>query len=361
MILFKKFLEGTVITLPRSRNLSFNWNFGSILGLTLSLQLVTGLLASCFYANRVRLAFYRVNIMAMDVDLAWFLRSVHANGASLFFMAAYLHVGRGLYYKSFRLNHTWASGVVIIIILMATGFVGYVLPWGQIRFWGATVIIRIASAIPWVGKTIVQCIWGDYSVRGITLTRLYTAHFLLPFILAFMSVIHLFFLHTSTSNNPALMGSFYSKTRFHPLFSSKDILGLLFGWRAFFSFCLLRPNYLVDSENFLNADPLVTPTHIKPEWYFLYAYAILRCIPNKLGGVVMLIIRILVLLFPIRVLSKRTLIRNLDLYPHKKVLIWAFLFSFLLLTWLGGALAETPYNEASQIISVVYFLIMLVY
>lgn len=354
-ILFLTFLEGTIWTLPSSLNLSINWNWGSLLGITLILQVITGLFLSFFFLNASEIAFSRVIRIRRDLERGWIFRTLHSNGASLFFFFIFLHIGRGLYFGSFLFKETWFTGVLLVFVLIGTAFFGYVLPWGQIRFWGATVILRIASAIPLLGNDVVKLIWGDFSVRGITLNRLYRLHFILPFTIIALRALHLVFLHRTTSNNPLLIGGFLSKTLFFPLYLVKDLFGILLFSLGFFFIVLEYPLLLGDTENFLKADPLVTPVHIKPEWYFLFAYAILRCIPNKLGGVIFLVLRILVLLYPALSSSKKNIKKPKNKGLLKVNKFWLFAFCFFFLTWLGGKVAEEPYIIMAKLFTLVYF------
>jgi ubiquinol-cytochrome c reductase cytochrome b subunit len=305
------------------------------------------------YTARIDLAFDAVIHISRDVHYGWWLRSLHANGASIFFILVYCHIARGLYYGRYLLAKTWISGVSILFIIIATAFLGYVLPWGQISFWGATVITNLISAIPYLGETLVYWIWGGFSVGGGTLTRFFTFHFILPFILLALVVIHLIFLHETGSSNPVGINSNFDKIPFHPYFSSKDIVGwvVIFGGLVILS--LKDPWLLGDPENFLPADPLVTPVHIKPEWYFLFAYAILRSIPNKLGGVVALVLSIAVLYtLPL------TKSQNVRLYnkPFSKITFWFWVANCSLLTWIGGNPVEEPYITIGQASRIIYFL-----
>lgn len=345
--------------MPASINLSLNWNWGSLLLITLGVQLVTGIILSIHYLNSIEASFNRIERILIDIQGGWIYRSIHANGASLFFLLLYIHVGRGIYYKSYQFIETWNIGVVIIFALIGTAFVGYVLPWGQIRFWGATVIIRIFSAIPLIGGVAVQLIWGDYSVRGITLNRLFRIHFILPFLIAVFSCLHLIFLHITTSSNPLIRGLFISKIIFHPFYRIKDLLGILGVFILFIFFRLTYSCLLIDGENFLKANPLVTPVHIKPEWYFLFAYAILRSIPNKLGGVIFIILGIVVVLFPL--FKKISTFKGNQYKRERKLFFWLFIFRFILLTWLGGQLAEEPYIIVAQLLIISYFIIGILY
>nr|ABO43067.1 cytochrome b [Dicologlossa cuneata]ABO64545.1 cytochrome b [Dicologlossa cuneata]ABO64546.1 cytochrome b [Dicologlossa cuneata]BAD17866.1 cytochrome b [Dicologlossa cuneata] len=353
-----KIVNSAVIDLPAPSNISAYWNFGSLLGLCLGIQIVTGLLLAMHYTADASTAFSSVMHICQDVNYGWLIRNVHANGASFFFICIYLHIGRGLYYGSYIFKETWNIGVILLFLLMATAFVGYVLPWGQMSFWGATVITNLLSAIPYVGNTLVQWIWGGFSVDNATLTRFFTFHFLLPFILAAVTVLHLFFLHETGSNNPLGLTSAGDKIPFHPYFTYKDLVGFGILFSLLASLAMFAPNLLGDPDNFTPANPLVTPPHIKPEWYFLFAYAILRSIPNKLGGVLALLASILVLfLVPILHTSKQ---RGLTFRPITQFLFWVLVADVAILTWIGGMPVESPFVVIGQVASVLYFLLFLV-
>nr|WNH20723.1 cytochrome b [Brotula townsendi] len=352
-----KLANDALVDLPAPSNISAWWNFGSLLFLCLMLQIVTGLFLAMHYTSDITSAFSSVAHICRDVNYGWLIRSMHANGASFFFICIYMHIARGLYYGSYLFKETWNVGVVLLLLVMATAFVGYVLPWGQMSFWGATVITNLFSAIPYIGNSLVQWIWGGFSVDNATLTRFFAFHFLLPFIVAAFSVIHILFLHETGSNNPAGLNSDADKISFHPYFSYKDLLGFSLLLIALTSLALFSPNLLGDPDNFTPANPLVTPPHIKPEWYFLFAYAILRSIPNKLGGVLALLFSILVLmLVPTLHTSKQ---RGLTFRPITQFLFWTFVADVLILTWIGGMPVEHPFIIIGQVASVVYFLLVL--
>nr|YP_009131480.1 cytochrome b [Oasisia alvinae]AIL54840.1 cytochrome b [Oasisia alvinae] len=348
-----KILNTALVDLPAPINLSTWWNFGSLLGLCLVLQIATGLFLSMHYASNMDIAFSSVIHITRDVNFGWLIRALHANGASAFFLCMYLHMGRGLYYSSFKLKETWNIGVILFILTMATAFVGYVLPWGQMSFWGATVITNLFSAIPYIGQDLVQWLWGGFSVSNATLNRFFAFHFLLPFILAAMSAIHLLFLHQTGSNNPLGLCSDSDKIPFHIYYSVKDIVGFIVLLMALILFCLLCPNLLIDPDNFLPANPLVTPAHIKPEWYFLWAYAILRSIPNKLGGVCAMFLAIL-LMFTLPFTPQQR--RGNQFYFPNQILFWMFSTNFLLLTWIGGCPVESPFITLGSLFTAFYFM-----
>nr|YP_001491473.1 cytochrome b [Chaetodon auripes]BAF80388.1 cytochrome b [Chaetodon auripes] len=353
-----KIANNALVDLPAPSNISVWWNFGSLLGLCLITQILTGLFLAMHYTADVATAFSSVAHICRDVNYGWLIRNLHANGASMFFICIYLHIGRGLYYGSYLYKETWNIGVVLLLLVMATAFVGYVLPWGQMSFWGATVITNLLSAIPYIGNTLVQWIWGGFSVDNATLTRFFAFHFLLPFIIAAVSMIHLMFLHQTGSNNPLGLNSDMDKISFHPYFSYKDLLGFAVTLVALSSLALFTPNLLGDPDNFIPANPLVTPPHIKPEWYFLFAYAILRSIPNKLGGVLALLASILVLMVvPMLHTSKQ---RGLTFRPLTQFLFWSLIATVMILTWIGGMPVEEPYIIIGQVASVLYFCLFLI-
>nr|YP_010491933.1 cytochrome b [Lygephila dorsigera]UWM92719.1 cytochrome b [Lygephila dorsigera] len=348
-----KILNGSLIDLPSPSNISYWWNFGSLLALCLITQIVTGLFLTMYYTANIELAFYSVNYICRNVNYGWLIRTLHANGASFFFICIYLHIGRGIYYESFNLKHTWMIGVMILFLLMATAFMGYVLPWGQMSFWGATVITNLLSAIPYLGTMLVNWIWGGFAVDNATLTRFYTFHFLLPFIILMMTMIHLLFLHQTGSNNPLGLNSNYDKIPFHPFFTFKDLLGAIILLFLLIMLTLINPYLLGDPDNFIPANPLVTPVHIQPEWYFLFAYAILRSIPNKLGGVIALIMSILILIILPFTFNKK--IQGIQFYPINQILFWSLTTMIILLTWIGARPVEDPYIITGQLLTIFYF------
>nr|UXX49963.1 cytochrome b [Chrysotus sp.] len=349
-----KIANNALVDLPAPINISAWWNFGSLLGLCLIIQILTGLFLAMHYTADINLAFNSVTHICRDVNYGWLLRTLHANGASFFFICIYLHVGRGIYYSSYLYTPTWMVGVILLFLVMGTAFMGYVLPWGQMSFWGATVITNLLSAIPYLGTTLVQWVWGGFAVDNATLTRFFTFHFILPFIVAAMTMIHLLFLHQTGSNNPLGINSNVDKIPFHPYFSFKDIVGFIIMMMLLVILTLTNPYLLGDPDNFIPANPLVTPVHIQPEWYFLFAYAILRSIPNKLGGVIALVLSIAILfILPFTHSSK---FRGIQFYPINQVMFWFMLITVLLLTWIGARPVEDPYVIIGQLLTIIYFM-----
>lgn len=353
-----KIANNRLIDLPAPSNISSWWNFGSLLGLCLIIQILTGLFLAIHYTSHIDLAFSRIAHITRDVNYGWLLRNLHANGGSWFFICLYIHIGRGIYYHSFFYLETWNIGVIIFIITIATAFLGYVLPWGQIRFWGATVITNLLSAIPYIGQALVEWLWGGFAVDNATLNRFFALHFLIPFAIAGASILHLLFLHQTGSNNPIGINSDSQKIPFHIYYTIKDSVGFILLLFTLILISLYFPNILGDPENFLPANPLVTPTHIKPEWYFLWAYAILRSIPNKLGGVIAIFAAILIL-FILPLINYPTIKGN-EFYPVSQLLFWVFISNALLLTWIGGCPVEYPYESLGQFFTSFYFILVFI-
>lgn len=348
-----KILNNSLIDLPAPTNISRWWNFGSLLGLCLIIQTLTGLFLAIHYTADTSLAFNSVNHICRDVNNGWLLRTLHANGASFFFICIYLHIGRGIYYGSYKYLYTWIIGVILLFLTIGTAFIGYVLPWGQISFWGATVITNLVSAIPYIGTQIVQWLWGGFAVDNATLTRFFSFHFLLPFLVIAFTMIHLLFLHQTGSNNPLGINRNIDKIPFHPYFSLKDIFGFIV-LIIILTFLTLRAPYeLGDPDNFIPANPLVTPPHIQPEWYFLFAYAILRAIPNKLGGVIALVLSIAILF--ILPFSNNFKFQSIQFYPLNQIIFWLILITVILLTWIGARPVEDPFIFTGQFLTCIYF------
>lgn len=348
-----KIANRAVVDLPTPTNISILWNFGSLLGLCLIAQIVTGLFLAIHYTSHIDLAFHSLSHICRDVNYGWLLRTTHANGASFFFICIYIHIGRGIFYGSYHYTHTWSVGVIILLIVIATAFLGYVLPWGQISFWGATVITNLFSAIPYIGTTLVQWIWGGFAVDNATLIRFFAFHFILPIMVAAATIIHILFLHQTGSNNPLGISRQIEKRSFHPYFSLKDIAGFILLIAILIILTLLNPYLLGDPDNFIPANPLSTPPHIQPEWYFLFAYAILRSIPNKLGGVIALAISVAILFtLPFTQTSK---FQALAFYPINQFIFWTFVSTVILLTWIGARPVEDPYILTGQILTTLYF------
>nr|YP_009643727.1 cytochrome b [Labriocimbex sinicus]AYC21412.1 cytochrome b [Labriocimbex sinicus] len=351
-------LNNSLINLPTPSNITSMWNFGSLLGLCLIIQLITGIFLSMHYSANIELAFSSVIHICRDVNNGWIMRLMHANGASFFFICIYLHIGRGIYFGSYHFLNTWITGTLILFMVMAAAFMGYVLPWGQMSFWGATVITNLLSAIPYIGQDLVQWLWGGFSVNNPTLTRFFSFHFIIPFIILGLVMIHLLMLHSTGSSNPLGTNSNLDKIPFHPYFTFKDIIGFIIMLFILMSLILYNPFYLGDPDNFIKANPMVTPLHIKPEWYFLFAYAILRSIPNKLGGVIALFMSIMMLMIlPFYHLKN---FKSMSFYPINQMLFWSFISIVIMLTWIGANPVEDPFIIIGQIITFLYFLYFII-
>nr|YP_001994417.1 cytochrome b [Bathyprion danae]BAG49357.1 cytochrome b [Bathyprion danae] len=350
--------DNAVISLPTPSNLSSWWNFGSLLGLCLIVQILTGLFLAMHYTSDISTAYSSVTHICRDVTYGWLIRNMHANGASFFFICLYIHIARGLYYGSYLNKETWNIGVILLMLTMMTAFVGYVLPWGQMSFWGATVITNLLSAVPYMGNELVQWLWGGFSVDAATLNRFFAFHFIIPFAIVGLSALHFLFLHETGSNNPAGLSTDSDTIPFHPYYSYKDLVGLTALLLGHVALALFWPQLLGDPDNLTPANPLMTPPHIKPEWYFLFAYAILRSLPNKLGGVLALLASILVLLvIPALHTSKQ---RGLTFRPITQLLFWALVANLLILTWIGGMPVESPYILIGLAASTLHFALFLV-
>lgn len=346
-----------IIDYPTPRSLNYLWSFGSLSGICLTLQIITGIWLSMHYTAHISLAFASVEHIQRNVNGGWFFRYLHANGASVFFILIYIHMARGLYFKSYLYPRTliWLSGVVIFLLLMATAFMGYVLVWGQMSFWGATVISNLFTAIPIIGEDIAYLLWGGFSVDNPTLNRFFSLHFLLPFLIIGLVILHLFFLHSAGSSNPLGVESEWDRIPFFPYFYIKDLLSFLFLGLLFSSLVFFWPNLLGHPDNYIPADPLVTPPHIVPEWYFLPFYAILRSIPDKLGGVLCMFAAILSLaLLPF--INTEASIASTKFTPIYRVTFWSFGIIVLVLGWLGAQPVEVPYIGLGQIATLLYFM-----
>jgi len=347
-------LNSSLIDLPSPSNISYWWGFGSLLILCLILQILTGLFLAIHYTCDINLSFYALSHIVRDTRMGWLFRIIHLNTASLFFICLYLHISRGIFYQSYRLMHTWFTGIIIFLLVMITAFLGYVLPWGQMSYWGATVITNLASAIPYIGNDVVLWIWGGFTVSNPTLTRFFSFHFICPFIILGLVLVHILYLHQTGSNNPLGSNRNIDKVPFHPYFTVKDILGYMFVLCLFSMFILLEPYTLGDPENFIPANPLVTPVHIQPEWYFLFAYAILRSIPNKLGGVAAMIFSIVIwFTLPLSTLKHES--QSNKFIKYNQISNWVFFNRFLVLTWIGARPVEDPYIFIGLGSTLVYF------
>ncbi|NBX52778.1 MAG: cytochrome b/b6 [Proteobacteria bacterium] len=350
-------IENTLKKHPYPKNLSYWWNFGSIAGICLVIQILSGLFLAMHYVPNTKHAFDSVEHIMRDVNYGWLIRYIHAVGASMFFVALYAHITRGLYYGSYKAPREvlWWVGIIIFLLTMATAFMGYVLPWGQMSFWGATVITNLFSAIPVVGESIVQWLWGGYSVDNPTLNRFFVLHFLMPFLIVGIVLIHLMALHTTGSNNPSgvPMKSKKDSIPFHPYFTIKDMVGFAAFFLVFGYFLFFYPNALGHPDNYIPANPLVTPAHIVPEWYFLPFYAILRAVPDKLGGVLMMFGAI-ILLFFLPYLDKSK-IRSGAYRPMFRKFFYIFVINFVFLGWLGKSPAEGWYIWASRLATMYYY------
>lgn len=353
-------LNNHLIDYPSPTNLNYFWGFGSLAGICLVIQIITGVLLAMHYTPHVSLAFYSVEHIMRDVNYGWLLRYTHANGASMFFLVVYIHMFRGLYYGSYikPREGLWISGVIIFVLMIITAFMGYVLPWGQMSFWAATVITNLFSAIPIIGESIVQWLWGGFSVNNATLNRFFSFHYLFPFVIAGAVLIHLAILHEYGSNNPLGFESKVDSTNFYPYFYVKDLFGFFVFLLVFASFVFFAPNVLGHPDNYVQANPMVTPAHIVPEWYFLPFYAILRSIPDKLGGVICMAASLVVLvLLPFLNTSK---VRSSIFRPLYRKAFWWFFVNSVILGWIGQKVVEYPYVEIGQIATVLYFIYFLI-
>jgi len=342
------------IDLASPKIITYMWNLGSLLGMVLLIQIITGLFLSFYYISSVSIAFNSVIYIIREVNLGWLFRIIHANGARLFFVACYLHIGRGLYYRSYQLNQTWIRGTIIYLLLIATGFLGYVLPWGQISLWGAIVITNLVRIVPLIGVKLIQWVWGGYSIGTATLNCFYSLHYIIPFIIIVIVPIHLLTLHKYGSRTPIGLINNLIKIKFDGLFTIKDSVNISV-FLIFINLVLYIPFALIETENFIIASSINSPLHIVPEWYFLYIYAILRAVPNKVGGVIAICLA-LALIFLIRLLYKRW---KINTYSNYRALFWLLIFVFILLTWVGRQPVEYPFIQVGQIITIVYFMCFL--
>nr|QVL29055.1 cytochrome b [Tripetaloceroides tonkinensis] len=348
-----KIINNSMIDLPAPINISTWWNMGSLLAMCLTIQMITGIMLAMHYNANIENAFESVIHISRNVNNGWMMRTIHMNGASAFFVCIYMHIGRGMYYGSYMMTETWTIGVIILLLTMATAFIGYVLPWGQMSFWGATVITNLLSAIPYMGDNITQWLWGGFTVNNATLSRFFALHFITPFIITMMAMMHLMFLHLSGSSNPMGINSKTEKIPFHPFFSFKDSITATTMLMMILILTLKNPYMMSDPDNFTPANPLSTPLHIQPEWYFLFAYAILRSIPNKLGGVMALLSSVMILLtLP---MYNKTKFQGTPFYPPNQIMMWTMINITILLTWIGKNPVEEPYILTGQILTAMYF------
>jgi ubiquinol-cytochrome c reductase cytochrome b subunit len=351
-----KLANSYIIDASQPSNISYAWNFGSLLAVCLVIQIITGVTLAMHYNPSISEAFNSVEHLMRDVNNGWLIRFLHANVASAFFFLVYLHMGRGIYYGSYKAPRTlvWVIGTVIFLVMIGTGFLGYVLPYGQMSLWGATVITNLISAIPWIGQDIVEFIWGGFSVNNATLNRFFALHFLLPFILAALVLMHLIVLHDAAgSSNPLGIGGNYDRIPFAPYYLFKDLITVFIFIFIVSLFVFFMPNALGDSENYIMANPMQTPAAIVPEWYLLSFYAILRSIPNKLLGVITMFSAIaIILILPLVDISRS---KGLQFKPFGKISFWFFVVNFLILMSLGACHVESPFIELGQYSTVIYF------
>jgi ubiquinol-cytochrome c reductase cytochrome b subunit len=365
--IFLKIFNDHILFYPTPRNFNYFWSFGSLSGVFLVIQLVTGIFLAMHYTPHILLAFLSIEHIMRDINYGWLLRYMHANGASFFFIVVYLHISRNFYYNSYILpyQNLWRIGVIIFLLMMATAFMGYVLPWGQMSFWGATVITNLFTAIPFIGQSIALWLWGGFSIDNATLNRFFSLHYVLPFVIIAVVCLHLALLHLPGSTNPLKFIKLPDKITFYPYFYHKDLLSFLILLFVFLYFIGYNPNLLNHPDNYIEANPLVTPTHIVPEWYFLPFYAILRSIPDKLGGVFAMFFAILVLLFlpNLKLLfSKNTIYQCITTQINSifKIFFWFFLYNFLLLGWIGAEPVEFPYIYIGLFLTLNYFFFIII-
>ncbi len=351
-------LHNHIIDYPSPVNINYLWSFGSLAGLFFGFQIVTGIFLAMHYTPDITLAFDSIEHIMRDVRGGWLLRYLHSNGASMIFIMLYIHVGKGLYFRSYAgrgRTSLWISGIFIFLLMMATALAGYVLPWGQMSFWGATVITNLITAIPYIGQDIAYWLWGGFAVGNPTLGRFFSIHYMLPFIIVGLAFLHLVLLHHVGSSNPfGTAASSSDLVTFHPYSVIKDFFSLLVAITFYILIVFFAPNFLGHSDNYINANPLVTPTHIVPEWYFLPFYAILRAVPNKVGGVIAMLSAILIL-FILPFIDQNS-VKSPRFRPFLQTWFWLFVFNFILLGYLGGQVAEEPFITASQVSAGFYFI-----
>nr|YP_009450245.1 cytochrome b [Ortleppascaris sinensis]AOV93985.1 cytochrome b [Ortleppascaris sinensis] len=348
------FVSDLVITLPSSKALTLNWNFGSMLGMVLGFQILTGTFLAFYYSDDSLLAFSSVQYIMYEVNFGWIFRVFHFNGASLFFVFLYLHLFKGLFFASYRLKKVWSSGLTILLLVMMEAFMGYVLVWAQMSFWASVVITSLLSVIPIWGQSIVTWIWSGFTVSGATLKFFFVLHFLVPWGLLVLVLVHLLFLHETGSTSKLYCHGDYDKICFYPEYWVKDMLNVIV-WFIFVVFSLCYPFSMGDPEMFIESDPMMSPVHIVPEWYFLFAYAILRAIPNKVLGVVALFMSIVVFYFFIFVNNYTSMLTKVN-----KFLVFTFIFVSIVLSWLGQCLVEDPFVFLSMTFSLLYFSIIMI-
>ena len=350
-------LQHTLVDYPTPKNLNYWWNFGSLAGIFLMIQIVTGIVLAMHYTPSVEGAFASIEHIMRDVNYGWLIRYIHMNGASFFFIVVYIHIFRGLYYGSYKSPREvlWWLGLIILLLMMATAFMGYVLPWGQMSFWGATVITNLFSAVPVVGTAVVEWLWGGFAVDNALLNRFFALHYLFPFLIVGVVILHIVALHTHGSNNPLGIDRKgpQDSIPFHPYYTIKDLFGLSFVLTIFAAVVFYAPDFLGHPDNYIPADPLKTPAHIVPEWYFLPFYAILRAVPDKLGGVIAMISAILILfVIPWLDTSK---VRSATFRPIYKKFFWLLFIDVIILTWVGGSPAEGHFILIGQLATIYYF------
>nr|YP_010519785.1 cytochrome b [Cloacina communis]UXP34562.1 cytochrome b [Cloacina communis] len=348
------FITSMVVTLPTSKNLTINWNYGSMLGMVLIFQILTGTFLAFYYTADGAMAFSAVQYIMYEVNYGWIFRIFHSNGASLFFIFLYLHIFKALFMVSYRLKKVWISGLTIYLLVMMEAFMGYVLVWAQMSFWAAVVITSLLSVIPIWGPSIVTWIWSGFGVTSATLKFFFVLHFLLPWGLMVLILAHLIFLHSTGSTSSLYCHGDYDKICFGPDYWNKDAYNIIF-WLVFVVWSMFYPYILGDPEMFIEADPMMSPVHIVPEWYFLFAYAILRAIPNKVLGVVALLMSIVIFYFFVFINNYTSCLVKLN-----KFLVFSFILSAVILSWLGQCLVEEPFTTLSPLFSIIYFLLVLI-